>query len=39
MHFDLWADTYATIVNLLPQRQVLTRNEAIHNHYLNFKTY
>ena len=27
---------YVTIVNLL-QRQVLTHNEAVHNHWLNFK--
>ena len=34
--FDLWAVTYVTIVNLLPQRQVLTHQEAVHNHYLKF---
>ena len=28
---------YVTIVNLLPQRQVLTYNEAVHNHFLNSK--
>ena len=37
INFDLWYVTYVTIVNLLPQRQVLTHNEAVHNHYLNFK--
>ena len=37
INFDLWDVTYMTIVNLLPQRQVLTHNEAVHNHYLNSK--
>ena len=32
INFDLWAVTYVTIVNL-PQRQVLTHNNAVDNHY------
>ena len=36
INFDLWAVTYVTIINF-PQRQVLTYNEAVHTHYLNFK--
>ena len=35
IHFDLWAVTYVTIVNLLPQKQILTHTEAVHNHFLN----
>ena len=38
INFDLWAVTYVTIINLLPQRLVLTHNEAVHNHYLKFET-
>ena len=26
-----------TVVNLLPQRLVLTHNDVVHNNYLNFK--